>query len=91
MQLDLETIRWALSGFFFVGCGLISFLLHRSINKVDEMLDTLENRIDTAHSRINVIERDYVKSEELDKTFELYLAPIKVALDSINKKLDKIP
>lgn len=81
MQIDVETIRWLLSGFFISAGAIISWLIGRQVLQVTGQVDKQNVRIDDAHQRINDMKVDvaekYVSKVDLEKQLDTHLSPIR--------------
>ena len=88
MQLDAETLRWLLGGFFTLCGAIISLMLNREISRIDRSLeeangsiDELTDVVDTAFQRLNDFKLDvtekYVSKIDLEKQLDTHLSPIR--------------
>ncbi|WP_157369259.1 hypothetical protein [Zavarzinella formosa] len=77
MQIDLETVRWLLSGFFLISGSLITWLLGRKVELVDSTLKEHDGRIDVNLQQINGIKQDFVSKADLKEQLNIQLSPIK--------------
>ena len=77
MQIDIETVRWLLSGFFVVGLSMIAWLLGKKAEAVDGTLKDHSGSIDDSLQQINGIKQDFVSKAELREQLNVQLSPIK--------------
>ena len=94
MQLDLETIRWILSGIFFVGGGIVSWLIGRQVSKLDTDMTEQYQRIKTNEDQITDFKLDvaknYVSKLELEKQLEGMFRPIRDDVRDIKEDLKSL-
>jgi hypothetical protein len=94
VQLDLETIRWLLSGFFIAGGALISWLIKRETNQLKGTLDHHDTRIVAAHQLIATAQLDlaknYVSKIELEKTLDAHIAPLRSDMRDIKDDIKSL-
>ncbi|WP_020472352.1 hypothetical protein [Zavarzinella formosa] len=88
MQIDPDTVRWFLSGMFFIGGTLISWLLSRQVAQLDEKFEKQGVEVGAAHGRIDRtnqtladaqldIAKNYVSKMELKEQLESQLGPLR--------------
>ncbi len=87
MQLDIETVRYLLSGLFIIGGALMTWALNRSVNAMDRRVDDHEQRIKDnrdaiTNHQLNVA-TNYVSKIDLEKQLETQLSPIREGMQDI--------
>lgn len=91
MQIDLETVRWLLTGVFFVSGALMTWALSRAVGAIDKRADDHEQRIKENTNQItkNQIEvaTNYVSKIDLEKQLETHLSPIRDDMRDIKDDL----
>lgn len=91
MQLDLETIRWILSGLFFVCGGIVSWLIGRQVSQLDTDMSEQNTRTKENDQKITDFKLDvaknYVSKIELEKQLEGMFRPIREDVRDIKEDL----
>ena len=81
MQLDLDTVRWLLSGFFLASGAVISLLLNRELRRLDAVIHDHDTSLDALDTRLSTyklhVAETYVSKTDLEKQLSTHLDPIR--------------